>query len=84
MPDKRPIRDALEPVTSALSSHGNTLHAVREALWGDGLKIISDRGFPFSFCSCVLLSDVLGSGPPCDGSEGLREGDGTETDRSGV
>jgi hypothetical protein len=43
---KRPIRDALEPVTSALSGHGNTLSAVREALWGDGLKIISDRGLP--------------------------------------
>lgn len=53
-PDKtgrRPLRDALEPVTSALASHGNTLSAVKEAIMApfhsDGLrpesiKMISD------------------------------------------
>ncbi|GHJ89793.1 hypothetical protein NliqN6_6195 [Naganishia liquefaciens] len=48
---KRPLRDALEPVTSALTGHGHTLSAVREAIMApfhaDGLrpesiKMISD------------------------------------------
>lgn len=60
MPDntKRPIRDALEPVTSALSSHGNTLSVVKEALWapfhgeglrGEGLRMITGCEFLFFF-----------------------------------
>lgn len=53
--NRRHLRDALEPVTSALTSHGNTLSAVREAIMApfhaDGLrpesmKMISDREFP--------------------------------------
>ena len=52
---KRPLRDALEPVASALTGHGHTLSAVREAIMApfhaDGLrpesiKMISDREFP--------------------------------------
>lgn len=48
---RRPLRDALEPVTLALASHGNTLSAVKEAIMApfhsDGLrpesmKMISD------------------------------------------
>lgn len=49
---KRPLRDALEPVASALTGHGHTLTAVREAIMApfhaeglrpESIKMISDR-----------------------------------------
>ncbi|KAJ9118253.1 Mitochondrial fission protein [Naganishia vaughanmartiniae] len=48
---RRPLRDALEPVTSALTNHGNTLSAVKEAIMApfhsdgfrpESMKMISD------------------------------------------
>jgi hypothetical protein len=59
---RRPLRDALEPVTSVLASHGNTLSAVKEAIMApfhsdgfrpESMKMISDRKYVSARCAPI-------------------------------